>query len=93
MVGGVWEMNNLDLTKPEGENEESGDQDIHKNWIIEGLRRLENKIDGIERRIRRVEYILYGIGIAIVVLWAIVGPILQTVIKFLLENYTIIPKS
>ena len=70
-------MNNLDLTKPEGEIEESGDQDIHKNWILEGVGRLENKIDGIEKRVRRVEYILYSIGIAIVVLWAIVRPILQ----------------
>ena len=66
------------------------------SWVMKSFTNLNDEIkesiSSLDKRLRRIEISVYGIGVAILIFGAFLFPILQTLIKYLIENYKIVPQ-
>ena len=84
--------------KPEIPSQPGSDnENLENGWIMKAVSDLQDGILRIENRLKRVEITVYGVLIVVVVVSiifsVIIGPTLNTLLKYLLENFELVPKT
>ena len=85
--------------KPETPTQPSpldGDNETPSGWLMKALSDLQEDIKGIETRLKRVEITVYGVFLVVlifsIIFSVIIGPALNTLLKYFLENFELVPK-
>lgn len=72
------------------------DNETSPGWLMKSFSDLREDIIGIETRLKRVEITVYAVAVVLiifsVILSVIIGPALNTLLKYLLENFELVPK-
>ena len=84
-----------DARKPDISSQPNSDSRTD-GWMMKAVSDLQESILRIENRLKRVEITVYGVLIVVVVVSVIfsviIGPSLNTLLKYLLENFELKPK-